>query len=419
MKTYSATSLHWLGFSRFLLRRMGENRLLQVAGSLTFTTMLALVPLLTIALIVISALPMFADYSTRFKLILLTKLMPDFAGKVMTVYMRQFADNAAKLTAAGVLMLVATSLMLMATIARTFNAIWGGGRPRHWLQQTLIYWGVLTLGPVVLGGGLLLWHNLLRTSRLQHTAPILEELIQSVGAIGLTTVALSLLFRLVPHRYVPARHAYAGALLTALLLEVAKIGFGFYIEGIASYKLVYGAFASIPIALLWVYCIWLVVLAGAVFTCALSYWQGSAWRRRLTPRRRLLDALQLLLVLQHAHDEGVALGPAALRQQVPIGFDEMGWILDQLASRGWVQQGSEGRWVLMKSLSAVSLADLIRVFVYSDRHRSGHEPLEQSFDELMSPLLQTLGQMTLAQFVARLSVAADGSPAEALGQAER
>ncbi|MBV8647911.1 YihY family inner membrane protein [Paludibacterium sp.] len=402
MKTISANASHWISFGRFLLRRMAENRLLQVAGSLTFTTMLALVPLLTIALIVISALPMFADYSTRFKVMLLTTLVPEFAGKIMTVYMRQFADNAEKLTAVGILMLAATSLMLMATIERTFNAIWGVARARHWLQQTLIYWGMLTLGPMVLGGGLLAWHNLFRASHLKHTAPVLADLIQSVGAIGLTTMALSLLFRLVPHRFVPPRHAYAGALLTALLLEVAKLCFGVYIESVASYKLVYGAFASIPIALLWVYCMWLVVLFGAVFTCALSYWEGAAWRRRLNPRRRLLDALQLLLALQHAHDQGLALGPAELRRQVPIGYDELGWILDQLAVRGWVQQGGEGRWVLMKSLSAVTLADLVRLFVYPEGRRRRDDDLAQLFDSQMDPLLGQLNETTLAQFAERL-----------------
>ncbi|BEV73145.1 MULTISPECIES: YihY family inner membrane protein [unclassified Paludibacterium] len=402
MKMNSLARTHWASFGRFLLRRMGDNRLMQVAGSLTFTTMLALVPLLTIALIVISALPMFADYSTRFKVMLLTTLMPEFAGKILTVYMRQFADNAEKLTAVGILMLAVTSLMLMATIERTFNAIWGVVRSRHWLQQTVVYWGMLTLGPVVLGGGLLLWHNLLRASHLKHSAPLLADLIQSVGAIGLTTMALSLLYRVVPNRHVPANHAYGGALLTALLLEVAKLCFGFYIDSIASYKLVYGAFASIPIVLLWVYCMWLVVLIGAVFTCALSYWQGAAWRRRLNPRRRLLDALQLLLVLQRAHEQGLALSPADLRREVPVGYDELGWILDQLALRGWVQQGSDRRWVLMRALATITMADLVQVFVYPGGHRRREDVLERSFDGLMDPLLHRLDGVSVAQFAESL-----------------
>lgn len=140
------------GFADFIRQRLAQQRVLQVAGSLTFTTLLALVPLFTIALTMMSAFPVFSDYSTRFKVMLLSTLVPEFAGKVITVYMRQFADNAEKLTAAGIVMLGVTSLMLMATIERTFNSIWGVRRARPWLQQSMVYWTVLTLGPLVLGG---------------------------------------------------------------------------------------------------------------------------------------------------------------------------------------------------------------------------------------------------------------------------
>jgi len=401
MNQTSAKKPQWASFARFLLQRMADNRLMQVAGSLTFTTMLALVPLLTIALIVISALPMFADYSTRFKVMLLSTLMPEFAGKVLTVYMRQFADNAEKLTAAGLLMLAVTTLMLMATIERTFNAIWGVVRARNFLQQAVIYWVMLTLGPAVLGGGLLLWHNLFKATHLVRTAPFLAELLQSCGAIALTTVALSLLYRVVPNRHVPSRHAWWGALVTALLLEVAKLCFGVYIDSIASYKLVYGAFASIPIVLLWVFCMWLVVLAGAVFTCGLSYWEDGAWRRRLNGRRRLLDALRLLLALQDAHHQGVALTPPALRARVPIGFDELGWVLDKLALCGYVQQGQGDTWVLMRALDTIPVAELFHVFIYSGGHRRS-DPVEKQFDDLMAPLLSGLETVSVADFAHRV-----------------
>jgi membrane protein len=111
------------------------------------------------------------------------------------------------------------------------------------------------------------------------------------------------------------------------------------------------------------------------------------------------------LTLSRAHDQGVALGPVELRQCVPIGYDELGWILDQLALRDWVQRGSDGRWVLMKSLSAVSMADLLRVFVYTTGHRRRHDPLEVTFDGLIEPLLSRLDEVTLAQFALQLAAA--------------
>jgi len=392
------TDAHWLDFARFLLQRMADNRVMQVAGSLT--SLLAMVPLLIVALTVISALPMFADYSLRFKVMLLSTLMPEFAGKVLTVYMRQFADNAEKLTAVGVLMLGVTSLMLVATIERTFNAIWGVGRSRHWVQQGVIYWSVLTLGPAVLGGCLLFWHNLFRASRLGHHAPLLASLLQSGGAIALTAACLSMLYRWVPNRFVPWKHACWGAALTALLLELAKAGFAVYIQSFSSFKLVYGAFSSIPIVLVWIYCLWLVVLAGAVFTCALSYWESAAWSRQLTPHRRLLDALQLLMVFEQAHQQGVALTVAQLRNEIHTGYDELEGVLDLLAAHDYVQKGREDGWVLMKALSGISVAELFLLFVYI-RGPQRQNPVDLQMDVLMNPLLSALAGVSVAEFSRR------------------
>jgi membrane protein len=401
MRNAKQTDVPWLSFARFLLHRMAVNRVMQVAGSLTFTSLLAMVPLLIIALTVISAMPMFADYSTRFKFMLLSTLVPEFAGKILTVYMRQFADNAEKLTAVGVLMLGATSLMLMATIERTFNAIWGVARSRNWLQQGVIYWSVLTLGPAVLGGCLLFWHNLFKTSRLVHHAPLLAGLLQSVGAVALTAASLSLLYRFVPNRFVPVRHACWGALLTALLLELAKVCFGIYIQSFASFKLVYGAFSSIPIVLVWVYCLWLVVLAGAVFTCALSYWDSAAWSRQLTPHRRLLDAVQLLIVLDQAHQQGVALTPFQLRNEVHTGYDELEGVLDLLAAHDYVQKGRDDGWVLMKALPGIPVAELFMLFV-DIRGPLRQNPVDQQMDILLQPLLSGLQNVSIADFARSL-----------------
>lgn len=242
------------GFTRFLLQRMGALRVPQTAGSLTFTTLLALVPLLTITLTVISAFPVFSDYSVRFKTMLLSTLVPEFAGRVITVYMRQFADNAARLTAVGIVMLGVSALMLMATIERTFNAIWSVRRGRPWLQQSMVYWTVITLGPVALGGGLLLWRWVFRLMHIRGLPPWAGELAQSAGAVALTALVLTLLLRIVPNRYVPLRHAAWGAGVTAVLLELTKAGFGYYIGELASYQLVYGAFASGCTACGW--CCW-------------------------------------------------------------------------------------------------------------------------------------------------------------------
>ncbi len=390
-----------LGFAGFVMRRMGSHRLMQVSGSLTFTTLLALVPLFTIALTVISAFPVFSDYSTRFKVMLLSTLVPEFAGKVISVYMRQFADNAEKLTAAGIVMLGVTSLMLMATIERTFNSIWSVRRGRPWVQQSMVYWTVLTLGPLVLGGGLLAWRWLIKLARFEKTMPLLADMVEAGGAVILTGMVLSLLYRIVPNRFVPIKHALWGALVTALLLEATKLGFGYYIGQVANYQLVYGAFASIPIFLLWVYCLWMVVLAGAVFTACLSYWEGDAWRRRMEPRRRFLDAVEVMLMLDAAQKEGRPLSPVQMRQQVKIGYDELGLVLDRLARQGYVQKGPRDGWVLMKKLPAVTLSELFQLFVYrADLGRD--DDIGQGVEELLGPVTERLQDVTLDDFARRV-----------------
>ncbi len=390
-----------LGFVRFLIRRMAGTRVLQVAGSLTFTTLLALVPLVTIALIVLSVFPVFSEFSTRFKVLLLSTLVPEFAGKVITVYMRQFADNAEKLTAAGIIMLVVTSLMLMSTIERTFNAIWGVRRTRPMLQQGLVYWGMLTLGPVALGIALLAWRWLFKSSHLESTMPLLADLLEIGGTVLFTSVVLCLLYRIVPDRFVPMKHALWGAGLTALMMELTRSAFGFYIGKIASYKLVYGAFASLPIFLLWVYCLWLVVLAGAVITSSLSWWQGDAWRRRFEPRRRFLDALEVLVMLDKAQIVGKALTPAQLRLGVRAGFDELGSVLDRLAREGYVQRSVADRWVLSRKLSSITLADLFSLFVYRSQSGAG-DTMSQALEAQMTPVLGSLQAVTVEDFALRL-----------------
>jgi len=388
-----------LGFLRFLMRRMAELHINQVAASLTFTTLLALVPLLTVTLIVISAFPVFSDYSVRFKVLLLTTLVPEFAGKVITVYMRQFTENASSLTAAGIAMLGASALMLMVTIERTFNGIWRVERSRPFLQQMLVYWTVLTLGPLLLGVGLSSWSWLYKTSGLKHSHPVVALTIQIVGSIGLTTLVLWFLYRLVPNRFVPADQAAIGALVTALLLEVTKRGFGYYITEMASYQLVYGAFASVPIFLLWVFCLWFVVLAGAMFTASLSYWEGGAWRRSFDPRRRFQDAVEALLMLHQAQSSGGALRLTDLRREIRVGYDELGQLLDKLAVLQYVQVGADG-WVLKRRAESIQLVDLFRQFVYKSTPDQDDDVAE-SLEALLSPAFDSL-DLTLDEFARRL-----------------
>lgn len=388
-----------LGFAAFVGRRLMTDNCVQVAASLTFTTLLSLVPLFTIALIVVSAFPVFSSISAQVKIFLLTNLVPDFAGKVITVYMRQFTDNAGKLTAVGLVVLGATALSLMFTIDRAFNAIWRVTKPRPLMQKMLVYWTVLTLGPLLLGGGLSLSAWLLKASGVGKSVPLVAALLQDAGSLLLTTLMLTVLYGLVPNRHVPLKHALTGAAAGAVLLELTKGLFALYLQSTKSYQFIYGAFASFPILLLWLQMLWLVVLFGAVLTASLSYWRGGAWQRKFETHRGFRDAVEALRCLYRAQLGGTALTQQDFRRHIDAGFDEIGTVLDELRDAGMVQRGERDRWALLRRAEDIRLIELYRRFVLDPG--AGHDDVSATLARLLAPLDEVLG-LTLVEFDRRV-----------------
>lgn len=381
------------GFAGFAGRRLLEGRCLETAGSLTFTTLLAIVPLFTIALTLFSAFPMFGDYSSKFKSFILTNLVPDASGKVIGVYMHQFSENAEQLTALGMISLAATALMLMFTIEQTLNQIWGVTRSRNLLSRTLIYWATLTLGPVMIGlsFSLATWLS--------------GELPGDLTGIGLSLLKLGpwlmifmsmwLLFLVVPNCYVPGSHALIAALGTTAALDLMKWLFGLYIKQFGTFKLVYGAFASFPIFLLWLYVSWVIVLGGAVLSASLSYWHNDAWHWPRKRGTRFEQALLLLLALEQARQSGEILHINTLRQRVGLGIDAANQLLESMAGRKWVEASRDGRWLLAIELERLRLLD-----VFEQVQTPLWVAREQALESCIARLREDL-DMTLAEYVAK------------------
>ena len=398
-----------LGFARFVGRRLlVEDRCVQVAASLTFTTLLSLVPLLTIVLNVVSAFPVFVDYSARIKLFLLTNLVPDFAGRIITVYMRQFTENAGRLTAVGIVLLAVTALSLMVTIDRTFNGIWRVNKRRPFFQQALVYWTVLTLGPLMLGGGVSGLNWLMGHSALPLIAPALIEPIEGLGAFCLTTLALAMLYGLTPNRHVPLRHALLGAAAAAGLLFVARGGFALYLQLAKSYQLVYGAFASFPILLVWLQLMWLVVLLGAEFTASLSYWQDRAWRRRGVVQRRFRDAIEALLLMNEAQAKGEAPALRDFRHRLHTGYDDIGAVLDTLVAAGLVARVAGDRYVMTCRAEHIRLVRLFELFVLPPLTTRSTSAVAQELKRRLAPAYAAL-EVSLAE-LATCTAAPPSSP---------
>lgn len=387
------------GFSRFVLRRLIDDRCLQTAASLTYTTLLAIVPLFTIALTLFAAFPMFGDYSGKFKSFILTNLVPDASGKIIGTYMHQFSDNAERLTAMGMVGLAATALLLMFTIEKTLNQIWGAPRARNLLARTLIYWAALTLGPLLIGLSISLASWL--SSGLPDGLPGIGLSLLKLGPWLLVFLTLGMVYLAVPNCFVPRSHALIAAFCSATALDVMKLLFSLYIKKFGTFKLVYGAFASFPIFLLWLYVSWVIVLGGAVLSACLSYWRNDAWGWKGKQGSRFEQAVLILLVLNEAYHKGEVLHINILRRRAGLGLDATNQLLEAMSQKAWVEASRDGRWLLAIDIDQIRLSD-----IFEHMQTPLWAAKEQALAPHMARLRDDLG-LTLAQYAAQRAMSAD------------
>ena len=353
-----------INFVSLVYSRFRQERCFQLCGSLTFTTLLALVPLITIALMFMTAFPVFNTLSEQLREFVLTNMVPEAGSKVISGYVQQFSSNAAKLTAAGVSVFVVSSIMLMLTIDKAFNTIWRVKRPRPLVQRVLIYWSLLTVGPLLMGGSLTLWSWLVKLSNdASGVVPIVAIELLKVVPLALTALAFGLLYRLIPNRQVSLIDAAIGGVFAAIFFELMKYGFGQFIANFSSYKLVYGAFASVPIFLIWIYASWVVVIFAAVITSGLSYWRTGGVKNPGPPGSLFVDALETIVLLARAHQSGEVLNLEQLRTFVKLPWEEMEFILDRLVLAGWVAKLQGNGWVLARDAEGIHAVDVLRSFV--------------------------------------------------------
>lgn len=392
----------FIGFAIFIFKRSNEFHLKQVAASLTFTTLLALVPFFTVTFVIVSAFPAFSELTVRFQHFLAEALMPEYASKVVGTYMKDFTEKAGNLTAIGIIILIVSSVLLIMTIERTFNQIWRTKQNRPIVTRGLVYWGILTLGPLILGFGLSLWSWLFKSTSFPILYPILALIVRITGSVALGTFLLWAIYRFVPHRYVPNRHALSGAFFAALALEITRRIFTYYIGNFGNYEIIYGAFAVLPIFLIWMFCLWYILLAGAVLTASFSYWWGDAFRYGYDIRARFDDVLKIVLVLYEAQQKGRSVTIQRLRKNVHVGYDELGNLLDSLAKANYVAMEKRG-WLLKTNPHNIVLSDLFSMFVYKPKDDYEKDNISAALYTLMEPTTVSLG-INLDEFSKRCKV---------------
>jgi len=350
-----------------------------------------------------SAFPVFEDFSSQIKAYLVNNLMPDMAGKVITQYMRQFTESAMRLTAVGIVFLAVTAMLMMLTIDHAFNTIWRVSRPRPLFKRLIVYWAVLTLAPLLIGASLSLTSWLVGFSMgYIKQIPVLGVNSLKILPVLFTTLAFAMLFRLVPNRHVPHSHALIGALVAALVFESMNRVFGYYISHFPTYKLVYGAFASVPVFLLWIYLSWLAALLGATIAASLSHWRTPT-ARNPSPAARLLDALRVLRFLSLGLQHGRVSSLSELSDSLRLGYETLEELLEKLGEAGMVS-GTEGEgWLLKRDPGHIRTAELLRLFVLD----GGALPADHQDDPLRQWVVSCAGQLeqgsslTLQELLAR------------------
>lgn len=352
-------------FLSFIAARFKQDRCADIASSLTFTTLLSLVPLITIMLTLFSAFPQFAEFSEHVKNIILANMLPETGGKIISRYMEQFAANAARLTAVGIVFLAVTSMLMIYNIDHAFNTIWRVPRQRTFVKRVLVYWAVLTLAPLLMGGSLSMTSWLIGMSavNLSQLSPIVVMMLKAVPLI-LAILAFAFLFRVVPNRFVPVQHAFIGGVVSALAFETMNRAFALYIAYFPTYTLVYGAFASIPIFLLWVYLSWLTVLLGAVLTASLSHWRSENGIHPLSPESRLFYSLCILKIMSESMRSGVTQSLPMLSRELLLGYDSLEELLEKMATTNLVQRTITHNWVMLRAPEHVQAIELYRLFVF-------------------------------------------------------
>ena len=356
----------WRQMARLLTERFRDARLGVSASSLTFTTVLALVPLFAVGLAVFAAFPVFGKFQDTIQRWLIESLVPESIARQVLSYLTQFSRKASRLGSVGLVAVLMSAVFLMVTIERTLGQIWGLQRQRPFAQRVLLYWSSITLGPLFLGASLAITSYVVTASSdVVNVLPGSVRWLLDSFEFLLLIACVSGLYFYVPYTRVRWRHAITAGFFVAGALELAKKAMAFYLLQVPTYSLIYGAFAALPILLVWIYVTWLLVLLGAVLAASLPELgrqelrkpEGAGWTFRLA-----LEVLGELNTAKATDRRGLSTDELAMRLRVETS--ELRQVLEVLRSLDWVgrltEQNDQGqaRQVLLVDPALATVAPL-------------------------------------------------------------
>jgi len=341
-------------FIRLIIEQFFEKKCQKSAASLTYVTLFAIVPLMTVTYSMFSIIPAFQDMGEQLQGLIFEHLLPD-TGQELIGYLQDFSNQARTLTVVGVIFLVVSAYFMLANIEENFNAIWGVPEGRTGIANFLLYWAILSLGPLLLGVGVAMSTYLVSLqlfTDVQESIGIVKTLFRVVPLV-LSIAAFTLLFATVPNCHVPFTHALIGGAVTAIFFEILKTLFSLVVSN-SSYTLIYGTFAMVPLFLLWINLIWMTILAGAVLVRTISTYQITL-RDKAYP-----DLLAGLLILWQFHQASIHGSSLTDRQLIDTGLSNSQWrrLNAALQEHHVITATNQGDFVLSQDLHYLTLGRL-------------------------------------------------------------
>lgn len=342
-------------FIELMVKQLRDTYCQKSAAQLTYVTLFALVPLMTVTYSMFSAIPAFQGLGEEMQRLIFANMVPE-TGHELLGHLQEFSQQARRLTLVGVAFLVASAYFMLANIEKNFNLVWGVARGRRGISKFLLYWAVLSLGPLLLGAGLAMSTYLasLRLFMDGYEALGIFTWIFEFSPWVLTSATFTLLFAAVPNCRVPLKHAFMGGLVAALAFELLKFGFGIIVAR-SSLSSIYGAFAIVPLFLLWVNLTWIVILAGAVLVHTIGIYQ-VALRDRGYP-----DLVAALVVLWHFYERSAQGGGLDDNELLRLGMssEQSQRICRALQRDQWIAVTNQGDYVLCRDLHKHTVGQLV------------------------------------------------------------
>jgi len=354
--------MHGRAFAAYVWQRFQADRCLRVAASLSYTSLLAIVPLTAIAFAMLAAFPVFEGVRGEFQSAMFANLLPQSA-EAMEDYFEQFIRNTSTLSAVGIVGLALTAILLLGTVEVAMNRIFRVSTPRALVPRLMMFWAVITLGPLLLGASFSLSTYFFAATEwvgVDTAGGPASELARFLPTL-IIMVLLSLFYLIIPNRPVDFASAVAGGVLAGLLFSGLRKLFGIYVASFPTYQTIYGAVSVVPIFLVWMYLSWAVVLLGAVFTASVGEWRSAGGQPADRHDRAgpvLVIALQILAVLFEGSQAGGGIRRQQILKATSSGEEAVTRIFLMLRKTGLVERTAVGDWILARDLSSVTLFQL-------------------------------------------------------------